>query len=104
MVNFSGPARYRRRRQLPVAFVAAKIARVSASFRFGVKTRGYPKATITESGELPSGITLTDNGDAQATLAWTSAPSSARTYPITIMASNGVGEPASQHFTLTVRA
>ena len=79
-------------------------AGVGAFFSFVVKTRGFPNATISTSGALPSGITLANNGGGRATLAGTPGNASAGTYSITIMASNGVGSPATQSFTLTVRA
>ncbi len=82
---------------------ATKGARVGTSFSFIAKAIGYPKATISESGPLPSGVTLTSSGNGRAALAGTPRHGSARTYPITITASNGVGSPASQHFTLVVR-
>jgi len=69
---------------------------------FTVTSTGSPTAKITESGALPSGVTLTDNGDGTATLAGTPAPGSSGSYPITITASNGVSPDASQSFTLSV--
>ena len=71
---------------------------------FSVSTTGSPTAKITESGALPSGVTLTDNGDGTATLAGTAASGSTGSYPITVTASNGVSPDASQSFTLTVNA
>ena len=71
---------------------------------FSVSTTGSPTAKITESGALPSGVTLTDNGNGTATLAGTAASGSTGTYPITVTASNGVSPDASQSFTLTVNA
>ena len=69
---------------------------------FPVTTMGVPFPSLSESGALPSGITFTDNGDGTATLAGTTIV--AGTYPITIIAANGVGLPATQTFTLTVSA
>ncbi|MEO6500586.1 MAG: putative Ig domain-containing protein [Jatrophihabitantaceae bacterium] len=64
---------------------------------------GFPVATtITKTGTLPSGVTFTDNGNGTASLAGTPAAGTAGSYPITITASNGVGSPATQSFTLTV--
>ena len=54
-------------------------------------TTGSPTAKITESGALPSGVTLTDGGNGTATLAGTPAAGSKGSYPITITAANGVG-------------
>ena len=71
---------------------------------FTVTSTGSPTAAITESGALPSGVTLVDNGNGTATLAGTAASGSAGSYPITITASNGVGSNATQSFTLTVNA
>jgi hypothetical protein len=69
---------------------------------FSVTTTGSPTAAITESGNLPSGVTFTDNGNGTATLAGTPAGGSAGSYPVTITAANGVSPDASQNFALTV--
>jgi hypothetical protein len=69
---------------------------------FTVTTGGYPKASLSETGTLPSGVTFTDNGDGTATLAGTPAAGTGGSYPITITAGNGVGPDATQSFTLTV--
>lgn len=70
---------------------------------FGVTTSAYPAPTITVlSGSLPSGVTLTDHGNGTASLAGTPAAGTGGVWPFTIRASNGVGSPADQSFTLTV--
>jgi len=63
-----------------------------------ITSTGTPVPALTETGPLPAGVTFTDNGDGTAILAGTAAG----TYPITISASNGIGQPATQSFTLTV--
>ncbi len=75
-----------------------------AHFSFAVKTTGDPFASIGETGSLPAGITLTNNDDGTATLAGTPGADSAGTYHLSITASNEVGSPARQDFTLTVKA
>ncbi len=70
---------------------------------FTVTSTGNPTAGLSESGSLPSNVTLVDNGDGTATLAGTPATGTAASYPITITATNGVGSPANQSFTLTVK-
>ena len=67
---------------------------------FTVTSTGNPTASVSETGSLPAGVTLSDNGDGTATLAGT--PTVNGTYPITVKASNGVGSDATQSFTLTV--
>jgi hypothetical protein len=90
------------------AFAPSITSAASATFQLGsagsftVTTTGEPTAAVSESGALPSGVTLTDNGDGTATLAGT--PTAQGSYPITITASNGVSPDASQSFTLTVDA
>jgi hypothetical protein len=69
---------------------------------FAVKTSGYPAAALSETGALPAGVTLVDNGNGTATLAGKPATGAGGSYPITIKASNGVSPNASQSFTLTV--
>ena len=69
---------------------------------FTVTTSGSPTPSISETGALPSGVTLTDNGDGTATLAGTPAAGTGGTYPIGIDASNGISPDGTQAFTLTV--
>ena len=75
---------------------------IRASFDFAITTTGYPSPTISESGALPNGITLTDNGDGTADLSGIPAIGSAPTYPITITADNGSGTQTTQSFILTI--
>ena len=68
---------------------------------FTVTTTGTPTAGISETGSLPGGVTLTDNGDGTATLSGNPAADSADTYTFTITATNVVA-PVNQTFTLTI--
>jgi hypothetical protein len=63
---------------------------------------GIPTPALSESGALPSGVTLTDNGNGTATLAGTPAAGTVGSYPITIGAANGTPPNATLSFTLTV--
>ena len=76
--------------------------KVGKAGTFTVTTSGYPAGAITENGDLPAGVTFTDNGDGTATLAGTAAAHSGGVYPITFSADNGVGGAANQSFSLTV--
>lgn len=67
---------------------------------FSVTTTGFPTPSLTEAGKLPTGVTFLDNGNGTGTLGGT--PSVGGTFPITFTASNGVGSPAVQSFTLIV--
>ncbi|MGB7052029.1 MAG: putative Ig domain-containing protein, partial [Acidimicrobiales bacterium] len=69
---------------------------------FTVTSTGLPTAALTESGALPTGVSLVDNGDGTATLAGTPGAGTNGVYTFTITASNGVSPDASQTFTLTV--
>jgi hypothetical protein len=69
---------------------------------FTVTTTGYPTATLSETGALPSGVTFTDNGNGTATLSGAPAVGTSGTYDFTISAANGIGSDASQSFTLNV--
>jgi microsomal dipeptidase-like Zn-dependent dipeptidase len=66
---------------------------------FNVRATGYPASTFTETGALPSGVTLTPGG----VLSGPPASGTGGVYNITITASNGVLPNAMQSFTLTVR-
>lgn len=70
---------------------------------FTVTTTGSPVPTIARGGvTLPGGVTFTDNLNGTATLAGTPAAGTAGTYALTFTATNGVGSPANQNFTLTI--
>jgi hypothetical protein len=75
---------------------------VGAPGTFTVTTTGFPTASLTESGTVPSGVTFVDNGNGTGKLSGTPGAGTNGTYPITFTATNGVGSPASQSFTLTV--
>ena len=71
-------------------------------FDFSVTTTGAPTASLSLTGNLPSGLTFTDNGDGTADISGIAAAGTAGTYPLTISANNGVGAPVAQPFVLTV--
>jgi large repetitive protein len=75
---------------------------VGAAGSFTVTTTGAPTPSLTETGTLPSGVTFKDNGNGTGTLSGTPASGTAGTYSLTITASNGVGTPANQSFTLKI--
>ena len=74
---------------------------VGAALRLTVRATGYPAPALAESGPLPGGLSLTDNGDGTAVIAGTPAAGSGGRYPITITAANASGT-ATRHFTIIV--
>ncbi len=73
---------------------------------FKVEATGSPVPAIGRTGNLPGGLTFTDNGDGTATLAGTAAASAAEpaqtaSYPLSLTATNGEGK-ATQNFVLKV--
>ena len=76
---------------------------VGTAGSFTITTTGTPTPSLTETGAPPSGVTFKDNGNGTATLSGTPASGTGGTYSLTITASNGVGTPANQSFTLRVR-
>ncbi|OLC91221.1 MAG: hypothetical protein AUH86_21110 [Acidobacteria bacterium 13_1_40CM_4_58_4] len=72
---------------------------VGTAGTFTVTATGFPAATFSETGALPTGVTLNPT---TGVLSGTPGAGTGKTYSITITASNGVGSPASQSFTLTV--
>jgi Putative Ig domain len=69
---------------------------------YTVTTTGFPAATITETGALPSGLAFKDNGDGTATISGTPASGTAGTYPVTLSATNSSGSTATLALTITV--
>jgi hypothetical protein len=65
---------------------------------FSVTASGYPTPTFSESGSLPSGVSLTPAG----VLSGTPPAGTSGTYPIVITASNSLSPSATQAFTLIV--
>jgi hypothetical protein len=68
---------------------------------FTITATGNPTPTLTESGNLPSGVTFADNGNGTGTLSGTPAAGTGNVYNITINAQSTSGTTA-QNFTLTV--
>jgi large repetitive protein len=66
---------------------------------FTITASGYPPPTVTESGNLPSGVTLNSS---TGVLSGTPAAGSGGIYSLAITADNGAGTPATQNFSLTV--
>ncbi|MEU9098346.1 putative Ig domain-containing protein [Streptomyces sp. NPDC048361] len=66
------------------------------AFTTTVTTTGTPAPAVTESGNLPAGVTFKDNGDGTATLSGTPAAGSGGTYPLTITATNSAGKATGQ--------
>jgi surface antigen len=94
---------------VPFAPIAPQIQTADqATFSLGsassflVTSSGTPTPSITESGQLPAGVSFTNLGNGTATIAGTPASGSAGLYAITLSASNGISPAATQSFTLTV--
>ncbi len=64
---------------------------------FTVTDTGTPAPTLSESGALPTGVTFT-----AATGVLAGTPTQTGVFPITFTATNGIDNPATQHFTLSV--
>lgn len=82
-----------------IASPASASAVVGQAFSFPIRSTAVPSAALTTTGSL-DGLTFVDNRDGTATLA--GRPAGAGTFPITVTADNGLGQPAVQRFTLTV--
>jgi len=76
-------------------------ALVGSAGSFTVETTGFPAPAIATASALPDGLALVDNHDGTATLSGT--PTESGTFALTLSATNGVGQAASQSFALTVQ-
>jgi hypothetical protein len=70
------------------------------SFSFTVTTTGYPKPTLSSTGNLPWGVQFTAKNDGTATISGT--PFTSGTYRLTITATSTAGT-TTQAFTMTVK-
>jgi large repetitive protein len=84
----------------PPAVTSASQAtfRTGVAGSFTITSSGFPAATITETGALPAGLTLSAAG----VLSGTPAFGTVGVRHIELTADNGDGSPATQAFTLTV--
>ncbi len=72
---------------------------VGKNGNFSLSTSGFPSATYSlKAGSLPDGLTLSSAG----VLSGTPKPGTAKSYTVTLSASNGIGSSASQTFTISV--
>ena len=79
------------------------LARTGTAFNYLVKTQyGYPVPTLTTPSSLPAGVALVDNGDGTGYLSGTPGALTGGVYSIDLVATNGIGSPVHQAFTLTV--
>ena len=65
-------------------------------------TTGVPTPSLFTNSDLPDGVTFVDNGNGTATISGTPADGEGGVYPITVEATNGIGDTATFLFTLTV--
>lgn len=73
---------------------------VGSAGSFTVTATGTPAPTLGLTGSLPTGVTFNST---TGSLSGTPASGMGGSYSLTFSANNGVGSPASQSFTLTVR-
>ena len=72
---------------------------IGSAGTFTVTATGFPAPTFSETGTLPTGVTLNST---TGVLSGTPIIGSSGSYPITITATNGTAPDATQSFTLTV--
>ena len=89
-------------RQAAVTSAASTTFVVGSAGTFVVTTAGVPRATIAESGALPTGVSFADNGNGTGTLSGTPAAGQTGSFPVTFTAHNGIGADAVQPFVLHV--
>jgi len=75
---------------------------VGASDSVGFASTGYPQAHLSVSGDVPAGLSFSDNGNGTATLSGTPAASAVGTHQITVTASNGSGPDSSLQVSIEV--
>lgn len=81
---------------------AATTFTIGSAGVFDVETVAVPAASLTWSGSLPAGVTVTVNGDGTATIAGTPAAGTAGTYALSFKATRPIPPEVTQAFTLDV--
>ncbi|MBD8608537.1 immunoglobulin domain-containing protein [Aeromicrobium sp. CFBP 8757] len=90
----------------PAQFTSADTATFvrGAAGSFTITTTGLPTvSTISRTGDLPAGLTFTDNGDGTATVAGAPTGATGR-FPIDLAAQNGIDPSGTQTLTIVVDA
>ena len=86
-----------------ITSAATTMFTVGQAGTFTVTTVATPAVTdITRTGTLPAGVTFVYNNNGTATLAGTPGAGTGGSYPQTFTATNGVGTPGVQNFTLNI--
>ena len=84
-----------------ITSAATATVTVGQAMTFTVTATGYPTASLTESGALPTGLSFTANSNGTATLAGTPAAGTGGSRLLTVKATNAAGS-ATQSFRLVV--
>lgn len=101
--NFS----FDKQKNLAPYFTGRKVVagRVGRALSFTFHVHSHPTlAVISETGPLPSGLTLTDNHDNTATLGGTPATGTAGRYTVQLLATNGIGATGTLTLRIIVRS
>jgi hypothetical protein len=69
---------------------------------FTIKVGGTPSPVLSETGALPAGLKLINNGDGTATISGFTALLALGTHRVTLVATNGVGARAAQTIDIVV--
>jgi hypothetical protein len=77
---------------------------INRSFAITTSSRFPRPTTLVEVGPLPNGLSFTDKGNGTATVAGTPAAGSRGTYPVTVIASNGIAPAGRQPLVITVNS
>ncbi len=84
-----------------ITSAATATATVGKAMSFTVTTTGYPNASLTETGALPTGLSFTAKANGTATISGTPAAGTGGTYTVNLQAANAAGS-AAQGFVLVV--
>ena len=85
-----------------ITSAATATATVGVAASITLKATSAPAAAISVRGALPAGFTVVRHADGTATLAGTATAGDVGTYPLTVLADDGITVPTAQAFTLTV--
>jgi len=89
--------------QTPAITSASSTAfQTESSGSFTITTTGTPAATISLSGQLPGGLSFSDNHDGTATISGSAVSGTGGNYIVTLTAANGTLPNATQSFTIRV--